>query len=184
MKRASVVREIRPVAEPQAPRLRAVPAPDSNVRGAGSSQVASVPNRGEQRPGLTTAIVDEIRETGVVLLLRGALVPATLDASVHLLVIEGARARGERVLVEVADDGSVVVLGALRAQPTPGIDAADAYSIQAKRISLEAGEELSLKAQTAALVLRAVGEVETYAERIMSRAEGLHKIVGRMLRLN
>ena len=48
----------------------------------------------------------------------------------------------------------------------------------------EAGQELSLSAQTAALVLRAAGEVETFAERIISRAEGVHKIIGRMLRLN
>lgn len=166
MKRSAAVREIRPAASQPAPALRAVPAPRP------------------QRPGLMTAIVDEITETGVVLRLGGALVPATLDPSVHPVVIEGACARNERVIVEESEDGSVVVLGALRAQPTPGIDVAEAYSIRAKRVSVEAGEELSLSAQTAALVLRAVGEVETYAERIVSRAEGVHKIIGRMLRLN
>ncbi len=116
--------------------------------------------------------------------LGSALLPATLDPSVHPVVIEGARARRERVLVEEAEDGSLVVLGALRAQPTPGIDAAETYAIKAKRVSLEAEEELSLSARTAALVLRAIGEVETHAERIVSRAEGVHKIIGRMLRLN
>jgi hypothetical protein len=34
------------------------------------------------------------------------------------------------------------------------------------------------------MAVRAVGEIETYAERIVSRAEGVHKIIGRMLRLN
>src|SRR5690348_1392407 len=117
MKRASVVRAIRPVEGPKTPRLRAVPAPDSSVRGSGSP--SPLPDRSEVRPGLATAIVHEVTERNVLLSLRGAQVAATLDASVHPLVIEGARARGERVLVEQAEDGSVVVLGALRAQPTP-----------------------------------------------------------------
>lgn len=166
MKRSAVVRAIRPEATQQAPALRAVPAPKT------------------QRPALFTAVVDEVSESGVVLQVGGARVPAKLDPSVHPVVIEGACARRERVLVEEGEGGSLVVLGALRAQPTPGIDAAEAYSIRAKRVAIEAGEEVSLSSQTAALVLRAVGEVETYAERIVSRAEGLHKIVGRMLRLN
>lgn len=166
MKRSSAARVIHPIGEQRAPALRAVPAP------------------APQRPGLATAIVHEITEAGVVLQLGSSLVAATLDPSVHPVVIEGARARRERVLVEEADDGSLVVLGALRAQPTPGIDVAEAYAIKAKRVSLEADEEISLSAQTAALVLRAIGEVETHAERIVSRAEGVHKIIGRMLRLN
>jgi hypothetical protein len=166
MKRHAAVRAIRPAAEQRASELQTAPSPKP------------------QRPGLATALVREMTEAGVVLELGSALVPATLDPSVHPVVIEGARARRERVLVEEAADGSLVVLGALRAQPTPGIDAAEAYSIKAKRISVEAEEEISLSAQTAALAVRAIGEVETYAERIISRAEGVHKIIGRMLRLN
>lgn len=166
MKRAAVVREIRPVARPQTPKLTAVPAP------------------APARPSLATALVHEIGEAGVVVVFGGALVPATLDPSVSPVVIEGACARRERVLVEEGADGALVVLGALRAQPTPGIDVAEAYAIKAGRLSLEAGEELSLSAQAAALVLRAAGEVETYADRIVSRAESVHKIIGRMLRLN
>jgi hypothetical protein len=166
MKRPAPVRAIRSIAEQPAPKLEAVPSPKP------------------QRPGLATALVHAITETGIVLQLGSALVPATLDPSVHPVVIEGARARRERVLVEEAADGSLVILGALRAQPTPGIDTAEAYSIKAKRVSVEAEEEISLSAQTAALAIRAVGEVETFAERIVSRAEGVHKIIGRMLRLN
>jgi hypothetical protein len=135
-------------------------------------------------PSLATAVVHGIGEAGVVVSLGGRLVPATLDASVSPVVVEGACARRERVLVEVDERGAVVVLGALRTQPTPGIDAAESYAIRADRISLEAGSELSLSAQAAALVLRAAGEVETYADRIVSRAESVHKIIGRILRLN
>jgi hypothetical protein len=166
MKRAAVVREIRPVAGAPNPRLRSVPSPEP------------------RRPSLATARVHEIGESGVLVSLGGALATATLDPSVSPVVIEGACARGERVLVEEGADGELVVLGALRAQPTPGIDVAEDYAIRAKRVSIEAEEEISLGAQAAALVLRAAGEVETYADRIVSRAESVHKIIGRMLRLN
>lgn len=166
MKRVATVREIKVASDKRAGKLRAVPAP------------------AVRRAGLTTAHVHAVEERTVVLALSGALVRATLDASVHPTVMEGARARQERVLVEESADGTLVVLGALRTQPTPGIDVADAYTIKAQRITLEAGEELSLTAKTAAIAIRAIGEVETYAERIVSRAEGVHKLIGRMLRLN
>ncbi|MDI1446896.1 hypothetical protein [Polyangium sp. 6x1] len=165
MKRATNVRGIEAAAAKRGPRLQPVPGP-------------------APRPALFTAEVHEIDADGVVLGIGNSTAPAKLDPSVHPTVVEGARARRERVLVEEGEDGVLVVIGALRTQPTPGVDAAESYSIKAKRISLEAGEELSLSAQTAAVVLRAIGEVETYAERILSRAEGVHKIVGRMLRLN
>jgi hypothetical protein len=151
----------------------------------------------EERPRLEVATAGEIAFSaigvarvhaaspeGFVVDVGGALAPATLDPSVHPVVVEGAFRRGERVLVERGRSGAVVILGALRTQPTPGIDAADAYVIEAKRVSVEAGEEITLSTRTAAVVLRAIGEVETYADRILSRAEGVHKIVGRMLRLN
>ena len=175
MKRAATVREIRPGARREAPALRAVePAP---------TQEAPRPEA-VRRPALATARVVEVSEAGVVVAIGNARMDATLDPSVSPVVIEGACARGERVLVEEGEDGALVVLGALRAQPTPGIDAAEEYAIKAKRVSLEASEELSLTAQAAALVLRAAGEVETYADRILTRAESVHKIVGRILRLN
>lgn len=135
------------------------------------------------KPTLITAQVHEVTAERVVLVFGKTIADAKLDPSVHSSVIEGACRRGERVLVEDGEEG-LVVIGALRTQPTPGIDEAESYAIKAKRIALEGAEEVSLSTQTAAVVLRAVGEVETFAERIISRAEGVHKIVGRMLRLN
>lgn len=116
-------------------------------------------------------------------------VEADIDPSVHLAVMTTAQERGERVLVEVDGDRRVVV-GALRTQPTPGIDRADAYAIEAKTVSIDAekisleGDEVKLSSKTARIVLRAASEIESFADRIVSRAEGVHKIVGRMLRLN
>jgi hypothetical protein len=112
------------------------------------------------------------------------VVSARRDPTLHPLVLRGAFERGERVLAEHRADEGWVVVGALRTQPSPGIDVASEYTIEADRVHIRARSELSLTARAASVVLRAVGEVETCAERILSRAEGLHKIVGRMLRLN
>jgi hypothetical protein len=157
---------------------------------AAATQIEARPERAPAlsvvpRPvSLATARIESISETGVVVHVGGARVVGSVDPSVHPAVLEGALRRGERVLVEQGADGGVVIIGALRTQPTPGVDQADAYVIEAKRITLEASDEVSVTTRTAAVVLRAIGEVETYADRIISRAEGVHKIVGRILRLN
>jgi hypothetical protein len=163
MKRAKVV-SIVETAEKRAPKLEPV----------------SVPML---KPTLLTAQVHEVTADRIVLAFGKTTADAKLDPAVHRSVIEGACRRQERVLVEENEEGFVVI-GALRTQPTPGIDEAESYAIKAKRVAIEGSEEVSLSTQTAAVVVRAVGEVETFAERIISRAEGVHKIIGRMLRLN
>lgn len=168
-------------ASPGGPRLRVVTTPATSPERQTSSEAPRPAAR--VLPHVGMAHIHDVSGLEVVLDLGGELVTASLDPSVHPAVIAGAHARGERVLVEQQGD-HLVVLGALRTRPTPGIDAADEYAIEAKRISLRAEEELSLRAQSSALVLRAIGEVETYADRIVSRAESVHKIIGRMLRLN
>ncbi len=132
---------------------------------------------------LSTARIVSCDEAGAALEMGGCRVVAVVDPSVHPTVLAGAQERSERILVERRADGTITVIGALRTQPTPGVDRAERYDIEADRIALR-GEEISLSSRAAAVVLRAIGEVETYADRIISRAEGVHKIVGRMLRLN
>lgn len=135
-------------------------------------------------PPLATARIEARDGDRLRVAIGGRSVLATLDPSVHPAVIAGAEARGERVLVEQAHDGAWTIVGALRTQPTPGIDVAETYTIEADRVLLRGRQEISLVTQAAGVVVRALGEVETYADRILSRAEGVHKIVGRMLRLN
>jgi hypothetical protein len=135
-------------------------------------------------PSLFTARIRSIRGGRVRVEAFGQTLEVERDLAVHAAVLDGALARGERVLVERIEEGRWLVVGALRTSPLPGLDGADEYVIEARRVIVQASEELSLSVKTASLVLRALGEVETYAERIISRAEGVHKIVGRMLRLN
>jgi hypothetical protein len=140
--------------------------------------------RSKVRPRATLGLARVVAWDGARLLLDvdGATVEAKRDLHLHPNVLETALRTGEVVLV--AEREELTVVGALRTQPTPGIDAGESFHIRAKRVRVEATEEISLGAAAATVVLRAVGEVETYADRIVSRAEQLHKLVGRMLRLN
>lgn len=135
-------------------------------------------------PTLVTARVHGMEGERVRLAIGRQVVLATRDPGLHPVVLAGAAARGERVLAERAEDGAWTVVGALRTQPTPGLEVADEYTIEAGRVTIRGKHEVSLVAEAAGLAVRAVGEVESYAERIVSRAEGLHKIVGRILKIN
>jgi hypothetical protein len=127
----------------------------------------------------------------------GHVVPATLHEALDVEVAETALRTGEPMVVVDGASGPVVV-GALRTRATPGIDRtrdvtidcetlnvdADAIALRGRTVRAEASEELALRSRAAFVVLRAAGEIESFADRIVTRAEGVHKLVGRMLRLN
>lgn len=145
-----------------------------------------------QLPALCLATVIQVDDMSVELRVGAEVVSAKL-VHVHRAVMQTACERGEPVLVQRQPDGSYWVAGALRTQPTPGVDAIDEIELDAKRIRLRASEEITMEAAstrpgeastTARLALRAAGEIETYATRILSKAEEVHKLVGRMLRIN
>lgn len=135
-------------------------------------------------PTVGIARIFTIHEDGKLeIKLGGKILPAQLDPMVHPAVIRTADETGEPVMVEQRD-GELYVVGALRTQPTPGVDKMDTINLEANHINLKANTDITLSSGVAAIAVRAVGEVETYAERILSRAESVHKIIGRMLRLN
>ncbi len=130
-------------------------------------------------------VIDLLPDGTVELRVGGQAVIAERSPTLHASVLKTALAHGDPVLVERDEEGRVTVMGALRTQPTPGVDAMEEVNIEAERIHLRGRKEIALSTSGAAqIALRAIGEVETYAERIVSRAEEVHKIVGRMLRLN
>ncbi len=154
-----------------------------------TSPTALAPIQLVQPTSMSLARIVSLDGAAAVVDVSGRSLKATVDASVDIAVLETAERRGERVLVEVAGDRAVIV-GALRTQATPGIERAERFDIQAGEVTIAAtrvsvdGDEVALNSKTARLVLRAAGEIESFAERIVSRASGVHKIVGRMLRLN
>jgi hypothetical protein len=111
------------------------------------------------------------------------------DPTLASSVLASAIARRERVVVDVDADRASVV-GALRTRPTAGLEPVDRFEVDAQAIELRAtkvlveGEEVELSSRTAKSILRAASEIESFAERIVSRASGVQKIIGRMLRLN
>jgi hypothetical protein len=120
----------------------------------------------------------------------GAVMTAAMHSTLDLAVARTAARTGEPV-VFVERGGEAVVVGALRTRGTPGVDELDQVSIEAHtitlkgaRVAIDGSEELSLRSQAAFVVLRAASEIESFADRIVTRAEGVHKLVGRMLRLN
>lgn len=135
--------------------------------------------------------------TTVMLRLGRKHVEAAVDSAIDTEVLETAARSNEAVLV-VVEGESITVVGALRTRATPGVDAMDhvairartvdidseTFAVRAQKVALAADEEISLRSRAAFVALRAAGEIESFAERIVSRAEGVHKLVGRMLRLN
>lgn len=165
-------------------RSNAALAPDEGAAEV-SPLLASIAARPSPRPRAEIALARVVAWDGARLLLEvdERTVEASRDRNLHPNVLDTALRTGEVVLVSERE-GRFTVMGALRTQPTPGIDVGEEFHIRADRIRVAAEKELSLSAVAATVVLRAAGEVETYADRIVSRAEQLHKIVGRMLRLN
>ncbi|MEZ4300987.1 MAG: hypothetical protein R3B70_38990 [Polyangiaceae bacterium] len=135
--------------------------------------------------GMVAARIESIDEAArtAVLSVGARSLTASIDPPVDLAVLRTAIARGERVIAQ-PEAGALVVLGTLRTAATPGVDDIDDLTLRAKRVAIEADHEVRLRSGGASLVLRARGYIESVATDITSRASSLHKIVGRMIRLN
>jgi hypothetical protein len=129
-----------------------------------------------------TPIAFDETANAVAVRIGGAEVSARLDPSVSPIVARGALARGETVVV--VDNGGLVVVGALRTAPTPGVDKGEEYVIEAKRVELRADDRIAMIAGAAQILVNAIDRVEVIAGDITSRARRVHKLVGRMLHLN
>lgn len=150
-----------------APRLRAVDA--------GASEPAGL-------VALRLEALDEERRVATVVAGRES-VEAELDGAVDTAVIRTALARGERVIAQREGDGWIV-LGVLRTVATPGVDRGDEYVVEARRVKIAADHEFAVVSGGASFVVRAIGAIEALAADITSRASGVNKVIGRMIRLN
>ena len=139
----------------------------------------------EVSPGLVALKVEAFDEAARIATLRlgREVIDAHLDDAVDVAVVKTALARGERVIAQREADGWILI-GALRTAATPGVDEGEEFTIKGKRIRFQADHELSFVTGAASLVLRAFGQVETMAESITARASSVHKIIGRVIRLN
>lgn len=171
--------------------MRRAEGKQSGERGLASSTraslapVRSLPREEPQVSGLVALALRSLDETErtATLTIGREEVRARLDDALDPIVLHTALARGERVIAQ-REDGAWVVLGVLRTAPTPGVDRGDEYVIEARRVKVVADDELGLISGAATLAIRAVGAIETVALDITTRAAGLNKIIGRMIRLN
>ncbi len=103
---------------------------------------------------------------------------AKIDAGVNRGLVARAIAGGEAVLVEVDPEGGPVIVGTVQTRVPEAIE------LKARRIVVEAEEELLLRSGRGAMRLRADGEIEVVGSRLSMVSRGLYRIVGRLLRLN
>jgi hypothetical protein len=153
--------------------------------GAAVRSIASGPAAAMQETGLVAVrLVSFDAETRAARIeVGGAVVEAAFDDALSPHVLTTALARGERVIAQREDEGWVV-LGTLRTSPTPGVDEGDEFLIKARRVAIAVEHEFAVVSGVASFVVRAKGVVETLAHDITTRASGIHKIVGRVIRLN
>lgn len=144
--------------------------------------LAHVPSERPQEspaPALRTARVTAVHGREVeIAYRRGAAVKATLDEGVDPELVRRALAGDERVLVEIDPDVGPIVVGVVQTRIP------DVLEIKARKVVLDADEELLMRAGRGAMRIREDGDVELVGSRISTLSRGLFRIVGRVLRLN
>jgi len=132
--------------------------------------------------GLRTARVVSLRGREAQILWRGrardATVTATVDEGVHVELVARALASGDAVLVEHDPEVGPVIVGVVQTRIP------DELQIRARKVVIDADEEVVLRAGRGALRIREDGDVELVGSRISTLSRGLFRIVGRVLRLN
>lgn len=131
-------------------------------------------------PGLRTARVVAVNglRAQIAYRGRGAAVTASIDDGVDAELVKRAMDGNEAVLVEADPEVGAVIVGVVQTRVP------DVAEIKARKVVIDAGEELLLRSGRGALRIREDGDVELVGSRISTLSRGLFRIVGRVLRLN
>lgn len=131
-------------------------------------------------PGLRTARVVAVNglRAQITYRGRGAAVTASIDDGVDAELVKRAMEGNEAVLVESDPELGAVIVGVVQTRVP------DVAEIKARKVVIDAGEELLLRSGRGALRIREDGDVELVGSRISTLSRGLFRIVGRVLRLN
>jgi hypothetical protein len=162
--------------------LDKVDAPVSSVERAEVSAEDTEPIAVASLPSVSTrtAVAVSLNGRAVSLRVRGVAEPveAMLDRGVAREVVKEAIVRGDRVVVEQVDGEQPLVVGVLQTR------VAEDLTLRAKRIHIEAEQEVLLRSGRGAVRIRQDGDVELVGSRISAMSRGLFRLVGRVLRLN
>jgi hypothetical protein len=132
--------------------------------------------------GLRTARVVALRGREAQIVWRGrrrdATVTAMVDEGVHAELVARALASGDAVLVEQDPELGPIIVGVVQTRIP------DELHLRARKVVIDADEEVVMRAGRGALRIREDGDVELVGSRISTLSRGLFRIVGRVLRLN
>ena len=145
------------------------------------AEVASARQKARGRPpSLCSARLVSLEGRRATITWRGNALPveAHLAPEVEEKLLVLALQNGDGVLVEVGHEESPVIVGVLQTRLPREMH------IAADKITIDAAQELVLRAGRAALRLREDGDVELVGSRISAASRGLFRLVGRLLRLN
>ncbi len=135
-------------------------------------------------PRLRTARIRRLDDGAIVAVFRGGVeLDVDVDSDVDPLLIARAIDAKERVLIEEEPGETPIVVGVvstrLHEKSRP-----DVVELKARRIVIDAEDELVLRSGSAGMRLREDGDVELVGSRIVTVSRGLFRLVGKMLRLN
>ena len=142
--------------------------------------VSAAPKARSRPPSLCSARLVSLEGRRATVTWRGNPEPveATLAPEVEERLIALALQNRDGVLVEFDDEERPIIVGVLQTRIPRELH------IAADKVSIDATEELVLRAGRAALRLREDGDVELVGSRISAASRGLFRLVGRILRLN
>ena len=101
-----------------------------------------------------------------------------LNRGVSRELVQQAIVNGDAVIVECVPGEPPLVVGVLQTRIP------DQLTIRAKKLHIEADEEVLLRSGRGAMRIRQDGDVEIVGSRISAMSRGLFRLVGRVLRLN
>lgn len=172
-----VVLEEEPKVEPKEHALERVLA---KVDPAVAPAAREKPRKAVSPPSLRTARLASLSAEKAEVLFRGEgrATEAELGEGVERELLVLARKNRDVVLVECAEGTRPVIVGVLQTRIP------DEAVVRARTVTIEAEDEVTLRAGPAALRLRKDGDVEMVGSRIAMASRGLMRVVGRILRLN
>jgi hypothetical protein len=143
------------------------------------AEAAAAPGA-EAVPSLRTARVVSIKGAVAQVTWRGRREPveADLDDGVDRELVARAMANGDAVLIEVEPGMAPIVVGVIQTKIP------DTLELKARSITIDAEQEVLVRAGRGAMRIREDGDVEVVGSRIVTMSRGLFRIVGRVLRLN
>lgn len=149
------------------------PAPEANVAPALRAPALPEPPR--------LVLVRGVRWNGQqleVALRSGEPFGAAVASEVDRGLLNQAITDGQMLLCEWPERGTPLVVGVVQSKPPSKV------RLSAEEIELDASRELLLRSGSAALRLRASGDVELVGSRISAVSRGVMRLIGRLLRLN